>query len=62
MELRPRSRYRLQLRARAHGPTYQGPWSPWSDPVRAETASETGEDSAGAKAVCGCANGGRPAQ
>ncbi|XP_036925490.1 thrombopoietin receptor isoform X1 [Sturnira hondurensis] len=41
LELRPRSRYRLQLRARLHGPTYQGPWSPWSDPVRVETASET---------------------
>ncbi|KAM5320347.1 thrombopoietin receptor isoform 3-T3 [Glossophaga mutica] len=41
LELRPRSRYRLQLRARLHGPTYQGPWSAWSDPVRVETASET---------------------
>ncbi|KAI5938264.1 Thrombopoietin receptor [Manis javanica] len=41
LELRPRSRYRLQLRARLHGPTYQGPWSTWSDPVRVETASET---------------------
>ncbi|ELK13110.1 Thrombopoietin receptor [Pteropus alecto] len=40
LELRPRSRYRLQLRARLHGPTYQGPWSAWSDPVRLETASE----------------------
>uniref|UniRef100_A0A2K5XN46 Thrombopoietin receptor n=1 Tax=Mandrillus leucophaeus TaxID=9568 RepID=A0A2K5XN46_MANLE len=32
LELRPRSRYRLQLRARLNGPTYQGPWSsltPW---------------------------------
>ncbi|XP_054427589.1 thrombopoietin receptor [Pteronotus mesoamericanus] len=41
LELRPRSRYRLQLRARLHGPTYQGPWSAWSDPARVETASET---------------------
>ncbi|XP_023487654.1 thrombopoietin receptor [Equus przewalskii] len=41
LELRPRSRYRLQLRARLHGPTFQGPWSAWSDPVRVETASET---------------------
>ncbi|XP_058408131.1 thrombopoietin receptor [Diceros bicornis minor] len=41
LELRPRSRYRLQLRARLHGPTFQGPWSSWSDPVRVETASET---------------------
>ncbi|XP_032970627.1 thrombopoietin receptor isoform X2 [Rhinolophus ferrumequinum] len=41
LELRPRSRYRLQLRARLHGPTYQGPWSTWSDPVRVETASDT---------------------
>ncbi|KAF6110171.1 MPL proto-oncogene, thrombopoietin receptor [Phyllostomus discolor] len=41
LELRPRSRYRLQLRARLHGPTYQGPWSAWSDPVRVETTSET---------------------
>nr|KAF6379416.1 MPL proto-oncogene, thrombopoietin receptor [Myotis myotis] len=41
LELRPRSRYRLQLRARLHGPTYQGPWSAWSAPVRVETASET---------------------
>nr|KAF6506626.1 MPL proto-oncogene, thrombopoietin receptor [Rousettus aegyptiacus] len=41
LELRPRSRYRLQLRARLHGPTYQGPWSAWSDPVKVETASET---------------------
>ncbi|XP_064137900.1 thrombopoietin receptor [Loxodonta africana] len=41
LELRPRSRYRLQLRARLNGPTYQGPWSAWSDPVRVETASET---------------------
>ncbi|XP_034876064.1 thrombopoietin receptor [Mirounga angustirostris] len=40
LELRPRSRYRLQLRARLHGPTYQGPWSAWSDPVRVETTSE----------------------
>lgn len=40
LELRPRSRYRLQLRARLHGPTYQGPWSSWSQPVRVETASE----------------------
>lgn len=47
LELRPRSRYRLQLRARLHGPTYQGPWSTWSDPVRVETASETGERTAG---------------
>lgn len=47
MELRPRSRYRLQLRARLHGPTFQGPWSAWSDPVRVETASETGESPAG---------------
>ncbi|KAM7100097.1 thrombopoietin receptor isoform 1-T1 [Molossus nigricans] len=41
LELRPRSRYRLQLRARLHGPTYQGPWTAWSDPIRVETASET---------------------
>ncbi|KAM8935199.1 thrombopoietin receptor isoform 2-T2 [Lycaon pictus] len=41
LELRPRSRYRLQLRARLHGPTYQGPWSAWSDPVRVDTTSET---------------------
>ncbi|XP_034506598.1 thrombopoietin receptor isoform X4 [Ailuropoda melanoleuca] len=41
LELRPRSRYRLQLRARLHGPTYQGPWSAWSDPVRVETTSDT---------------------
>ncbi|XP_044891596.1 thrombopoietin receptor isoform X5 [Felis catus] len=41
LELRPRSRYRLQLRARLHGPTYQGPWSAWSDPVSVDTASET---------------------
>ncbi|XP_007468295.1 PREDICTED: thrombopoietin receptor [Lipotes vexillifer] len=41
LELRPRSRYRVQLRARLHGPTFHGPWSPWSDPVRVETASET---------------------
>ncbi|XP_004699563.1 thrombopoietin receptor [Echinops telfairi] len=40
LELRPRSRYRLQLRARLNGPTYQGPWSAWSEPVRVETASE----------------------
>ncbi|XP_016075630.1 PREDICTED: thrombopoietin receptor [Miniopterus natalensis] len=43
LELRPRSRYRLQLRARLHGPTFQGPWSAWSDPVRVETASETAD-------------------
>ncbi|KAL2772724.1 thrombopoietin receptor precursor [Daubentonia madagascariensis] len=41
LELRPRSRYRLQLRARLNGPTYQGPWSAWSDPARVETTSET---------------------
>ncbi|XP_055986934.1 thrombopoietin receptor [Sorex fumeus] len=41
LELRPRSRYRLQLRARLQGSTYRGPWSSWSDPVRVETASET---------------------
>ncbi|XP_006886607.1 PREDICTED: thrombopoietin receptor [Elephantulus edwardii] len=41
LELRPRSRYRLQLRARLNGPTYQGPWSAWSGLVRVETASET---------------------
>ncbi|XP_073647029.1 thrombopoietin receptor isoform X3 [Tursiops truncatus] len=41
LELRPRSRYRVQLRARLHGPTFHGPWSAWSDPVRVETASET---------------------
>ncbi|XP_040830415.1 thrombopoietin receptor isoform X1 [Ochotona curzoniae] len=41
LELRPRSRYRLQLRARLNGPTYQGPWSSWSEPARVETASET---------------------
>ncbi|KAM9242313.1 thrombopoietin receptor [Dugong dugon] len=41
LELRPRSRYRLQLRARLNGPTYQGPWSSWTDPVTVETASET---------------------
>ncbi|XP_011762112.2 thrombopoietin receptor [Macaca nemestrina] len=41
LELRPRSRYRLQLRARLNGPTYQGPWSSWSDPARVETATET---------------------
>lgn len=41
LELRPRSRYRLQLRARLHGPTYQGPWSAWSEPVRAETTSDS---------------------
>lgn len=58
LELRPRSRYRVQLRARLHGPTFQGPWSSWSDPVRVETASETGEGRAGAKALCGCASGG----
>lgn len=51
LELRPRSRYRLQLRARLHGPTYQGPWSAWSDPVRVETASETGEGPAWASAL-----------
>lgn len=43
LELRPRSRYRIQLRARLHGPTFQGPWSAWSDPRRVETASDTGE-------------------
>lgn len=58
LELRPRSSYRLQLRARLHSPTYQGPWSAWSAPVRVETASETGEGSARVKAVCGCAIGG----
>ncbi|KAK2490256.1 hypothetical protein MC885_004270 [Smutsia gigantea] len=47
LELRPRSRYHLQLRARLHGSTYQGPWSAWSDPVRVETASDTGESPAG---------------
>ncbi|XP_004484502.2 thrombopoietin receptor [Dasypus novemcinctus] len=41
LELRPRSRYRLQLRARLNGLSYQGPWSAWSDPVRVETASDT---------------------
>ncbi|XP_017201879.2 thrombopoietin receptor [Oryctolagus cuniculus] len=41
LELHPRSRYRLQLRARLNGPTYQGPWSAWSSPARVETASET---------------------
>uniref|UniRef100_A0A8D0Q535 Thrombopoietin receptor n=1 Tax=Sus scrofa TaxID=9823 RepID=A0A8D0Q535_PIG len=41
LELRPRSRYRIQLRARLHGPTFQGPWSAWSDPLRVETASDT---------------------
>nr|XP_012631314.1 thrombopoietin receptor isoform X2 [Microcebus murinus] len=41
LELRPRSRYRLQLRARLNGPTYHGPWSAWSDPAKVETASET---------------------
>ncbi|XP_037599065.1 thrombopoietin receptor [Cebus imitator] len=41
LELRPRSRYRLQLRARLNGPTYQGPWSSWSDSAKVETASET---------------------
>ncbi|XP_069843188.1 thrombopoietin receptor-like [Dipodomys merriami] len=41
LELRPRSRYSLQLRARLHGPTYRGPWSAWSDPARVETASES---------------------
>ncbi|XP_058930345.1 thrombopoietin receptor [Kogia breviceps] len=41
LELRPRSRYRVQLRARLHGPTFHGPWSAWSDPVSVETASET---------------------
>lgn len=53
LELRPRSRYRLQLRARLNGPTYQGPWSSWSEPARVETASETGE-----RPICGCARGG----
>nr|XP_004672544.2 thrombopoietin receptor [Jaculus jaculus] len=41
LELRPRSRYRLQLRSRLNGPTYQGPWSAWSQAARVETASET---------------------
>ncbi|XP_007526173.1 thrombopoietin receptor [Erinaceus europaeus] len=41
LELRPRSSYRLQLRARLYSPRYQGPWSAWSDPVNVETASET---------------------
>ncbi|XP_030798119.1 thrombopoietin receptor isoform X1 [Rhinopithecus roxellana] len=41
LELRPRSRYRLQLRARLNGPTYQGPWSSWSDPAKVETATDT---------------------
>lgn len=62
LELRPRSRYRVQLRARLHGPTFHGPWSAWSDPVRVETASETGEGRARAKAVSACASGGAPAQ
>uniref|UniRef100_A0A8C6QGP9 Thrombopoietin receptor n=1 Tax=Nannospalax galili TaxID=1026970 RepID=A0A8C6QGP9_NANGA len=41
LELRPRSRYSLQLRARLNGPTFQGPWSAWSQPARVETATET---------------------
>ncbi|KAB1268515.1 Thrombopoietin receptor [Camelus dromedarius] len=41
LELRPRSRYRVQLRARLQGSTFQGPWSPWSDPSWVETSSET---------------------
>ncbi|XP_061040333.1 thrombopoietin receptor [Eubalaena glacialis] len=41
LELRPRSRYSVQLRARLHGPTFHGLWSAWSDPVRVETTSET---------------------
>lgn len=49
LELRPRSRYRIQLRARLHGPTFQGPWSAWSDPLRVETASDTGEGRVGGK-------------
>ncbi|XP_036035048.1 thrombopoietin receptor isoform X2 [Onychomys torridus] len=41
LELRPRARYSLQLRARLNGPTYQGPWSAWSPPARVDTGSET---------------------
>nr|XP_048306440.1 thrombopoietin receptor isoform X3 [Myodes glareolus] len=41
LELRPRTRYSLQLRARLNGPTYQGPWSAWSPPARVDTGSET---------------------
>ncbi|XP_051027265.1 thrombopoietin receptor [Acomys russatus] len=41
LELRPRARYSLQLRARLNGPTYQGPWSAWSPPARVSTGSET---------------------
>ncbi|KAL1776740.1 thrombopoietin receptor isoform X1 [Sigmodon hispidus] len=41
LELRPRTRYNLQLRARLNGPTYQGPWSAWSPPARVDTRSET---------------------
>ncbi|GAB1288825.1 Thrombopoietin receptor [Apodemus speciosus] len=41
LELRPRARYSLQLRARLNGPTYQGPWSAWSSPARVSTGSET---------------------
>lgn len=47
LELRPRARYSLQLRARLNGPTYQGPWSAWSPPARVDTGSETGEDGQG---------------
>lgn len=47
LELRPRARYSLQLRARLNGPTYQGPWSAWSPPARVSTGSETGEDGQG---------------
>ncbi|XP_028749066.1 thrombopoietin receptor isoform X2 [Peromyscus leucopus] len=41
LELRPRARYSLQLRARLNGPTYQGPWSAWSPPAWVDTGSET---------------------
>ncbi|CAO2588716.1 Thrombopoietin receptor [Lemmus lemmus] len=41
LELRPRTRYSLQLRARLNGPTYQGPWSAWSPPATVDTGSET---------------------
>ncbi|KAM6398460.1 LOW QUALITY PROTEIN: thrombopoietin receptor [Pluvialis apricaria] len=42
LDLRPGARYHAQVRAQPSGPSYQGSWSAWSEPVVVDATADAG--------------------
>ncbi|NXU11179.1 TPOR protein, partial [Pardalotus punctatus] len=43
LDLRPGTRYHVQVRAQPNGPSYQGSWSTWSKPVVVDAMADVGK-------------------